>query len=109
MNLNDVIKNHDFGTVHIQRFGDSSAIRVHVMSSTSCEVTKLDEHGVAMIDPFELVHNDGEIPAAIDRCWIRLQQYLHYGRTGHRNAFGLFFHDPLPENLVQTVEVFKGE
>lgn len=95
-----MIKNHNFGTVHIQRFIDADFIRVHVMKSITCDVSLLDENGIAVLDPSIDVLTDDEIPNAIGELWLELQRRLHYGRTGRRNDCGLFFHDPLPFALT---------
>ena len=96
----EMIKNHDFGTVHIQRFTDCNTILVHVMKSTSCDVSLLDEQGTAVLDPNKDVQFDLEIPQAIGELWLELQRRLHYGRTGRHNNYGLFFYDPLPFALT---------
>jgi hypothetical protein len=96
----EMIKNHDFGTVHLQRFDDVDFIRVYVMKSTACKVPLLTEDGVAVLDPSMDVLTDDEIPNAIGELWLELQRRLHYGRTGRRNEYGLFFHDPLPFALT---------
>ena len=95
-----MIKNHDFGTIHIQRFKDSNMIRVHVMKSVACPVELLNEEGTSVTDPFMDVSSDDDIPQAIVELWRELRRRLYYGRTGRRNAHGLFFHDPLPDELV---------
>ena len=96
----EMIRNHDFGTIHIQRFFDADFIRVHVMKSTACDIPLLDEHGTAVLDPSMDVLTDEEVPNTIGELWLELQRRLHYGRTGRRNEYGLFFHDPLPFHLT---------
>ena len=95
----EMIKNHDFGTIHLQRFQGANYIRVWVIKSTSCTVDLLNENGQHLNSPSFDVETDEEVPAAIDAMWLELQRRLHYGRTGRRDRQGLFFYDPLPEYL----------
>lgn len=96
----ELVMNHDFGAFMIQRFDDSDIRRVHVMSSMVCDKQKVSSEGVAYVDPFVDCLSDEEIPAAIEMAWKKLQLLWHYGTTGRRNAWGLFFSDPVPEHLV---------
>lgn len=96
----EMLNNCDFGTVHIQRLLDADYTIVHVMKSTACLVDLLDATGTNVLDPSMKVLTTEDIPNAVGELWLELQRRLHYGRTGRRNNFGLFFHDPLPFRLT---------